>query len=59
MKLRKRVQGVLEIICCISIMLIAITIESEWSLNYFLFLSINLIIACGSGFVLAKFGRWE
>ena len=59
MKLKKGVQGVLEFFATMSFILLMITIESEWSFEYFLFVFINLAILLGTGFTLKKFGRWE
>lgn len=59
MKLKKGVQGILEILATMSFILLMITIESEWCFEYFLFVFINLAILLGTGFTLKKFGRWE
>lgn len=59
MKLRKNVQRVLEVICCIAVIMLLTTIESEWSLEYLVFVVTNLAIACATGLTLKKFGRWE
>ena len=59
MKLKKGVQGVLEVLATMSFILLMITIESEWSFEYFLFVFINLAILLGTSFTLKKFGRWE
>jgi len=59
MKLKKGVQRVLEIICTMAVMLLLTTIESEWSLEYLVFVMTNLAIASATGLTLKKFGRWE
>lgn len=59
MKLRKWVQRVLEVLCTIAIMMLLTTIESDWSLEYLVFVVTNLAIACATGLTLKKFGRWE
>ena len=59
MKLRKNVQRVLEFIFCLAVALLLMTIESEWCLEYLLFVVINLAVAGATGLTLQKFGRWE
>ena len=59
MKLRKNVQRVLEVICTISILMIMVTIESDWSIEYLVFFVTNLAIATATGLTLSKFGRYE
>lgn len=59
MKLRKNVQRVLEVLCTMAIMLLLMSVESEWSLEYLVFVVTNLTIACATGLTLKKFGRWE
>lgn len=59
MKLKKGVQRVLETICTMAVMLLLTTIESEWSLEYLVFVMTNLAIASATGLTLKKFGRWE
>lgn len=59
MKLRKWVQRFLEVLCTIAVMLLLTTIESDWSLEYLVFVITNLAIACATGLTLKKFGRWE
>ena len=59
MKLNKTFQGVLEIVAVMSIILIGITIDSDWTSTYLMFLIINLLLAFGSITLLAKFGRFE
>lgn len=59
MKLKKGVQRVLEVLCTIAVMLLLTTIESEWSLEYLVFVMTNLAIASATGLTLKKFGRWE
>lgn len=59
MKLRKNVQRVLEVLCTMAIMLLLMSVESEWSLEYLVFVVTNLAIACATGLTLKKFGRWE
>ena len=59
MKMKKGVQRVLEIICTMAVMLLLTTIESEWSLEYLVFVITNLAIASATGLTLKKFGRWE
>lgn len=59
MKLKKGVQRVFEVVFTIAVMLILTTIESEWSLEYLVFVITNLAIASATGLTLKKFGRWE
>lgn len=59
MKLKKGVQRVFEFICCLAVAMLLMTIESEWSLEYLLFVVINLAVALSTGLVLKRFGRWE
>lgn len=59
MKLKKGVQGVLVFIAVISFILIACTIDSEWSLFYLLFLLINTAMFFASVLILKKYGRWN
>lgn len=59
MKLKKGVQRVLEVLCTMAVMLLLITIESEWSIEYIVFFTTNLAIASATGLTLKKFGRWE
>lgn len=59
MKLKKGVQRVLEVLCTMAVMLLLITIESEWSIEYLVFFTTNLAIASATGLTLKKFGRWE
>ena len=59
MKLRKGVQRVLELILSIAIILLLTTIESDWTLEYLVFVVTNLAIASATGLTLKKFGRWE
>lgn len=59
MKLKKGVQRVLEVLCTMAVMLLLVTIESEWSIEYLVFFTTNLAIASATGLTLKKFGRWE
>lgn len=59
MKLNKTFQGVLEFVSIMSIILIGITIDSEWSFGYLVFLSINIALVIASGTLLVKYGRWS
>lgn len=59
MKLKKGVQRVFEVVFTIAVMLILTTIESDWSMEYLVFVMTNLAIASATGLTLKKFGRWE
>lgn len=59
MKLKKWVQGVLEIIFLIALLLSMIIAGSEGNVECLLLLVICLAVASSTGLVLAKFGRWE
>lgn len=59
MKLKKGVQGVLVFIAVLSIVAIMTTLDSEWSIEYFTFVVINLAVFSATSLTLKKFGRWE
>ena len=58
MKLKKKVQGFLEILLTISIILVFATVESDFTLGYLTFLITNIAIISGVSFVLNKYGRY-
>lgn len=55
-KFNKNIEGVLYKLIGIAIMLIAITIESEWNGGYLVFLGINASIIIGSLLLIKKYG---
>jgi len=57
--LKESVEKVLVIIMAISIVLLMTTLESQWTLNYGLFVVINVAIVTINGLILAKFGKKE
>ena len=59
MKLRKNIQRVLEVILVIALVMLLTTLESEWTLEYLVFVVTNLAIVCATGLTLKKYGRWE
>lgn len=56
MKLKGWVQKVLVVCLIISLGLIAMTIDSEFTKEYTLFFISNLLVVIGSGYLLIKFG---
>lgn len=56
MKLKGWVQKVLVVCLIISLGLIAMTIDSEFTKEYTLFFISNLLVIIGSGYLLVKFG---
>lgn len=56
MKLKGWVQKVLVVCLIISLGLIAMTIDSEFTKEYTLFFISNLLVVIGSGYLLVKFG---
>lgn len=56
MKLKKWVEGVLVVCLIISLGLITMTIDSEFTKEYTLFFISNLLVVIGSGYLLVKFG---
>lgn len=59
MKLKKEVQRVAEFITAGAGVLLAITIESEWTKEYLLFAAINTALLIGGTLLLKKYGRYE
>lgn len=59
MKLKKEVQRVAEFITTGAGILLAITIESEWTKGYLLFAAINTALLLGGALLLKKYGRYE
>ena len=59
MKLNKTIQGVLEVMSTMTIILILTTIDSEWSRIYLFFVLINILVFIASATLLVKFGRWS
>lgn len=57
--LKESVEKVLVIIMAISIVLLMTTLESQWTLNYGLFVVINVAIVTINGLILAKFSKKE
>ncbi len=56
MKLKGWVQKVLVVCLIISLGLIAMTIDSEFTKEYTLFFISNLLVVIGTGYLLVKFG---
>ena len=56
MKLKGWVQKVLVVCLIISLGLIAMTIDSEFTKEYALFFISNLLVVIGTGYLLVKFG---
>jgi len=59
MKLKKEVQGIIGTITTIAFMLLATTIESDWTKEYLIFAGINLVILVSGVILLHKYGRFE
>lgn len=59
MKFKKEVQGIIGTITTIAFMLLATTIESDWTKEYLIFAGINLVILVGGVILLHKYGRFE
>lgn len=59
MKLTKTFQGVLEFVSIMSIILIGITLDGEWTNGYVVFLLVNIALIIGCITLLYKYGRWE
>lgn len=59
MKFKKEVQGIIGTITTIAFLLLATTIESDWSKEYLIFAGINLIILVSGVILLHKYGRFE
>lgn len=57
--LKKWFQKVLEIVACLSLMLIVCTIDSEWTNAYLQFLLVNCLLFALSSHLLIKYGRQE
>lgn len=55
--LKKWLDNLLKGVASVSSMLIAITIDSDFTLGYFLFLGIDITILVGSVLILKKYGR--
>lgn len=59
MKFKKEVQGIIGTITTISFILLATTIESDWSKEYLIFAGINIVILTVGAILLHKYGRFE
>lgn len=59
MKFKKEVQGIIGTITTITFMLLATTIESDWTKEYLIFAGINLVILVSGVILLHKYGRFE
>ena len=59
MKFKKEVQGIIGTITTIAFLLLATTIESDWSKEYLIFAGINLVILVSGVILLHKYGRIE
>lgn len=59
MKFKKEVQGIIGTITTIAFLLLATTIESDWSKEYLIFAGINLVILVSGVILLHKYGRFE
>jgi heme/copper-type cytochrome/quinol oxidase subunit 4 len=59
MKFKKEVQGIIGTITTIAFMLLATTIESDWTKEYLIFAGINLVILVSGVILLHKYGRFE
>ena len=55
--LKKWLERVLSAIACITFMLIAITIDSEWTKEYLLFLLINMTLFVSSSYLLINYSK--
>lgn len=55
--LKKWLNNLLIGIATISFLLVAITIESDWSIQYLQFLLINIVLFTSSTLLLIKYGR--
>ena len=55
---KNKVQRVIEVLLAISLFLIVTTIESEWTLTYFIFLGINLLVFVITNRLLNKYGKY-
>lgn len=59
MKFKKEVQGIILVLTTTAFILLAITIESEWTKEYLIFAGINLLVLVVGGILLNKYGRFE
>lgn len=59
MRLKKWVQGVLGFMFVLSLSVIVMTIDSEWTMGVVWHLIANTLMALGSGSLLVMYGRWE
>lgn len=59
MRLKKWVQGVLGFMFVLSLSVIIMTIDSEWTMGVVRHLVANVFLALGSGSLLVLYGRWE
>ena len=57
MRFKKSIQGIVEVITTGALILILTTIESDWTLDYLIFLGINMAVLFAGGFLLSKYGR--
>ena len=54
---KKWCDTLVQILLILSVILIISSIDSEWSIEYLLFLNINIIIMCISGILLKKYSK--
>lgn len=55
--LKKWLNNLLMGVATISFLLVAITVESDWSIQYLQFLLINIVLFTSSTLLLIKYGR--
>lgn len=55
--LKEKIQKIIEVLMMISLMLIISTIESDFTLEYLIFLGINIIVFGGCAKILLKFSK--
>lgn len=55
--LKKWFERVLSVIACITFMLVATTIDSEWSKEYLIFLLVNMSLFVSSSYLLINYSR--
>lgn len=54
---KKWCDTLVQILLILSVILIISSIDSEWSIEYLLFLNINIMIMCVSGILLKKYSK--
>lgn len=59
MKFKKGIQRVLEFIAAFTILLVMMSLESDFTTQYLMFLFINLTLFVTSTLLLIKFGKYE